>query len=410
MVQTFIQGSALTSNINQDQRVIDMSEEIAFKAPRISPFLFLAQRPSMPYGNPETGAKTVSFNLRGVFNTTFKWLEDELRDMSTTTSAQIADATTLWVAVTNVNIFQLGDIVDVVPTGEILRVDEIDTVGLQIKVTRGWGTTAAAAASATNNTLLIIGNVNAENARSRPTSDILTTTKQNYIQTTRNPFDGSDKTQQTQLYGIQDYRMYKRNTKFLEHLYNIESSLLFGQPFSGTEYQGSSPEIQTGGVLYFVNQNVQDMGGGALTKADFEDWLADAFDFGSDEKFLFCGKAVSKAISKFAGDTSSAPVSTVYVQNLATTFGIKIRTYQSDNGIVHIIRHGLLKGDTYKGYGILIDPKFMRMARLKKGDWFKMYPDIQENDRAGWKDEYRTDFGLELRLPINHGLLTGVGG
>lgn len=406
-MSTYYTGAAQLNTLNQDMRVIDMANQIPFLAPRITPFLFLAQRPTIEFGQAEKGAKSISFNYREVFNVEYKWMEDQLRDMQTTASAAFI-STDLNITVAVSNVFQIGDLVLVVATGEIIRVDELNHSTLTVKVTRAFGTTIAGAI-ANGGTLLIIGNVNAENARSRSTSDIIPVTKTNYIQTTKNPFDGSDKTQQVELYGIPDYRMYKRNTKFLEHLYNIESSLLFAEPKLGTEYGGTSMENSTGGVFYHLTQNVKNAAG-ALTKADFEDWLADVFEYGSDEKFLFCGSNVSKAISKFAGDMSSAPVSTVYVQNLATTFGIKIRTYVSDNGILHIVRHGLLKGATYGGYGFVVDPKQLKVVRLKKGDWMKLYTDIQENDRTGWKDEYRSDFGFQYQLIKTGGVIKGVTG
>lgn len=408
-MSTYYTGAAALNTINQDMRVIDMSNEIPFLAPRITPFLFLAQRPTIEYGNNERGAKSLTFNYREVFNVQFLWMEDQLRDMTTTINkvgGYVAGDLSLVVASSQV--FQIGDQVLVPATGEIMRVDELTHATNTVKVTRAFGTTAANSI-ANGATLLIIGNVNAENARARPTSDIIPVTKTNYIQTVRNPFDGSDKTQQTELYGIKDYRMYKRNTKMVEHLYNCESALLFGEPKLSTEYNGTNQEIATGGLLYWLNQNGMNANG-PLTKADFEDWLGDVFEYGSDEKFLFCGRNVSKAISKFAGDMSSAPVSTVYVQNLATTFGVKIRTYVSDNGILHIVRHNLLKGPVYGGYGIAVDPKQMKLARLRKGDWMKLYTDIQENDRAGWKDEYRTDLGLEYKLVQTGGVLKGVTG
>lgn len=408
-MSTFYTGAATLGSLNQDMRVIDMSNEIPFLAPRLTPFMFLAQRPTIDYGSNEAGSKSITFNYREVFNIEYKWMEDQLRDMQTQVNkASGYLSSDLYIIVDTSNVFQLGDQVLVVSTGEILRIDELDHVTNTAKVTRGFGTTAAAAI-ADDALLLIIGNVAAENSRSRPTSDIIPVTKSNYIQTSKNPFDGSDKTQQTELYGVKDYRMYKRNTKFLEHMYNVESSLLFSEAKLGSEYGGTAAENSTAGCLSFLTENVFNANG-PLTKNEFEDWLGDAFDYGSDEKFLFCGKRVSKAISKFAGDMSSAPVSTVYVQNLAKMFGIKIRTYVSDNGIVHIIRHGLLSGATYGGYGMLLDPKQIRLVRLKKGDWMKLYTDIQENDRTGWKDEYRTDFGFELKLRKHHGLLKGVTG
>lgn len=410
MVQTFHQGAALITNINQDQRVIDMAGEIPYKAPRISPFLFCGMKPTVAYGQNERDSRSVAFSVRTVFNTEFKWLENELREFTTMVNNGAGYvAADLWIVVDSVSIFQTGDLVLHVSSGEVVRVDEIDTANVKIKVTRSFGTTAAASLS-DNDVLQIIGNVSAENSRSRESNDVIPVTKSNYIQTSETTFDGSKKSQQVELYGIKDYRTYKRGTKYIEHLYNIESSLIFGEENgSGTEYNGTAQELSTAGILRYATENNFDVSG-ALTKPDFEDWLGDLFEYGSDEKFLFCGKRVSKAISKFAGDNSSQPVSSVFVQNLAKEFGVKIRTYHSDNGILHVIRHGMLKGDIYGGYGIGVDPAHIKICRLRDGDWMKLYTDIQENDRKGWKDQYLTDFGLQVQLPSYHGVIKGVEG
>lgn len=409
MVQTFFQNAATTTNINQDQRVIDMQGEIPYKAPRLTPFLFLGMRPTMKFGGTDKDERTVSFNVRTVFNTEFKWLENELREFTTLVNGALTSSD-LWFVVDNINIFQLGDLVQIISTGEVVRVDEIDLAGLRFKGTRSFGTTAAAAV-ADDATVQIIGNVAAENSRSRPGNDIVPVTKVNYIQTSETSFDGSKKTQQQELYGIKDYRLYRRGTKYIEHLYNVESSIIFGEPNgSGTEYQGSAPELATGGFLYHATENVYDIGG-ALTKSELEDSLGDIFEHGdTDEKFMFSGKKITKAMSKMPGDNTSQPVSSVWVQNLAKEFGVKIRTYHSDNGMLHVIRHGMLKGDVYAGYGLVMDPRHIKICRLRNGDWFKLYTEVQENDRKGWKDQYITDFGFQLELPSYHGVIKGVEG
>lgn len=413
MTLNFINSTPVMNNINQSQRVVDMTGELAqtFLAPRISPFLFTAMKPTIPYGASDPGTRSVTFNTRNVVNTKFDWLEDELRGFTTTATATIASTVTA-LPVTDANTFQLGDTVLVVATGEIFRVNVVDYGNNNLtNITRGFGTTAAGTITSAG-TLQVIGNVNAENSRSRPTQDTLPNVQTNYIQTTKHPFDGSDKVQQVQLYGIKDYRMYKRSTKFIEHLQSIESTLMFGEPKLGAEYGGSAPENATGGLLYWLQQNRQNASG-TLTRAVFESWLQQSFNYtvggGGNEKFLFAGTTLTGAINKFTG-TSTGIQTTTYIQNLETKFGVKIRTYQSDSGLVHIIPHGLLTGATYGGYGILIDPTLIRLARLPKGNWFQLHTDIQENDREGWKDEYRTDFGLEVKQAKCHGVLYGVTG
>lgn len=408
---TFIDGAAnMLANINSDERKVDMAPAIAMKAPRVSPLLLLSQRPTIPYGINEKGAKTVKFNTRTVINYEYKWLEDETRTRSSQINGAAFDSSTIVITVDDASIFQVGDLVDVVATGEILRVNATDTTAETISVTRSWGATAAGAL-ADNGVLLVVGNVNAENARAREASDVITTTKTNYIQTTRHPFAGSHAMERSELYGG-NQRSYKRKKFFLEHLLDIESSILFSEGNAGSEYNGTGIEYSTKGLLELLTENVT-AAGGTLSKATWLTWLKSLFKYGSDEKFVFASPTVANAVTGFAGNDTSAPKSSIYVQNLATTFGVNIFTYVTKFGTVHIVMHGLLSdiySSVYDGYAIAIDPQHLQMVHVRGGDKFQMYTDIQENDRAGWKDEYRTDFGIQYDIISTGGVLTGVTG
>ena len=408
---TFIDNSAnLLSNINQDERKVDMAPAIAMKAPRIAPLMLIAQRPTIPYGISEKGAKTVKFNTRTVINYEYKWLEDEVRTRSSQVNGTTFDTNSIQITVDDASIFQIGDLVDVVTTGEILRVNSSDTTNDIISVTRSWGSTAAGAL-ADNSVLLVVGNVNAENARAREASDVITTTKVNYIQTTRHPFAGSHATERSELYGG-NQRSYKRKKFFLEHLLDVEASCWFSEGNEGSEFNGSGIEYSTKGLLELLTENVT-AAGGTLSKSTWHTWLKSIFTYGSDEKFIFASPTVANAVSNFAGNDASAPKSSIYVQNLANVFGVNIFTYVSKFGTVHIIMHGMLSANTaavYDGYAVAVDPEHLQMVHVRGGDKFTMYTDIQESDRAGWKDEYRTDFGIQYDTISTGGVLTGVTG
>lgn len=402
------QQAVMLANINQDERQIDMDPAIALLAPRIAPFLLLSQQPSIPYGSHEEGARKPTFNTRMVINYEFKWLEDELRATSTQVNQSggyTSSDTSL--TVDDASVFAVGDLIDVVATGEILRVDVSNPTTNVITVTRSWGTTAAASLS-DNDVLKLIGNVNAENSRARTYTGMQTTTKTNYIQTTRHPLEGSHAHERSGLYG-QNQRAYLRKKEFNEHMRAIESSLLFGEGNAGTEYNGSGREYSTNGLLSYISTNVT-TGVGTLSKATWNTWLQDLFTYGKGEKVILCSGTVAQAVNNFSGDTTSNPKSTIYVENLAKAFGINIVTYVCKFGTVHLIMHGLLDGTVYGGYAIGIEPEHIRMVNVRGGDKFTLYQNIQEPDRAGWKDEYRTDFGLEFKLEQNAALMTGVTG
>ena len=409
---TYYNNALTTQNILADEKKVDMSTEVAQLAPRLSPFMLLANAPSVAFdGGQQSGVTQITFGTRTVKNFEFDWMEDELKSKATAINLVGGYGTGDTVLVVDdASIFLPGDTVLSPASGEVLRVDDRNTTSNTITVTRAFGPVAAAAL-ADDAVLKITGNVNAENGRSRIYTNTVKTKKTNYIQTIRHTVEVTRMMQLTDTYSG-DPRTYERAKVLREHLEDIEAALMFGKKYKGTEYGGSNVEYATGGLLEFAaGANAISTGVGTLTKATWLSWLKDLFKYGpNEERIIFASSTAAAAVAAFGGNNTSDPKATVLVANLEREFGMLINTYHTLVGVVHIIIHPLLTGSVYDGYMVAFDPSMVRMAVPEGGDRFMLYPDLQPLDQQGYKDEYRTDCGLEVRLTKTMGLMTGITG
>jgi hypothetical protein len=379
MATTILTGVHDTIDINQDRRVVDMSNKIALLEPSKTPLTVLLQK----------------LRKKKVINPEYKWLEDELIPRTATVSgAQTAGELTINVQTNEGNYFRVGDIVVHTASGETMLVTAV--AASIITVTRSYGATAASALS-DNDELLIIGNASTEGATLPTIKTTKTTTVTNYTQIFRTPFGATRTEHQSDLYGGSD-RNYLRMKKGITHMRDIERSFWFGEKREDTS--GSTPRRTTGGALEFISTNVTNLASAGLTETTFEDFTRSVFRYGSDTKFLFCSPLTISKINEFArGKLELIPTD--------QTFGIKIHRYLSGHGVLNLVRTVLFEGQTYDEYAVCLDLENVQM-RVMQDTILKQ--NVQANDEDGWKDEYLTEAGFMLELEKTHGLLTNVGG
>ena len=77
-------------------------------------------------------------------------------------------------------------------------------------------------------------------------------------------------------------------------------------------------------------------------------------------------------------------------------------------GRLYLVHRHALDG-YFSDWGFIVNLKALKLRPLKGRDT-KLRANIQENDRDGWKDEYKTEFGVEVRLEKTHGIIYGVTG
>lgn len=332
----------------------------------------------------------------------FSWFEDKMigkwTQINNAGGAYTADTTEL--VVDDADIFQIGDLVKAVATGEVLRVTGVDPTGgaaQHIDVTRGFGTTAKHADAVANNAYLF--RIGQSLAEGYTIGDQLITTKtpvDNYIQIFSRPVQVTETANAVAMYGG-NRRAYERRKVGIDMKRDIEAQFLFGEP----KLDATGPRYATGGVRYFMASTSPALNAaGALHKDDFDAFLMNAFTYGSSEKFLFASPLVLSHINSWADGY-------VYTDPGARKeWGVKFTTYVSPFGTVHLILNRNFSGP-YAGYAMLIDIKEV-VYRYLEGLDLTLKTNLQPSNVKYLLDEYAGHIGLELHNPEKHGLIYGV--
>lgn len=384
-----ISGVRTTDGILAARRVVDMAPKIVMlEDDRKSLMTFLG-----------------ALNTRKVKNPKFNWLTDEIvpKADAVDDGTGMTDSDTAMV-VDNGQYFTVNDIIKIPRTGETCLVTAVS--GDTLTITRSWGTVAAAAI-VDNDPVLRIGNAYSENSTLRDSSNNLysATTVEvdnyNYVQTFRDAFGLSRREQGSELYGGDD-RSHQRMKKLLEHCEKINLAFWHG------ERQIATNRTTTGGLLEVIpSANTEAIA--TLTETELEDFLRANTRYGGSKskggkrKTLFCSRFVNQVISAFARDNQR-----VTNPGGSIKYGVHATEYHSGTGaVIDIVTDHALEGAVYNGYAALVDPSDMALAQF--GDeYMKLHTDLQENDRDGVVDEYRSDVGLQSGEARHHGLITGV--
>lgn len=360
-----------TDNTSNNPR--DVPAAVYELEPDISPLLVLLNKlGSEPATNPK-----------------IEWLEDESMPRITTLSASAAsNATSFGVTA---DYFRVGDVVRFTSQGFAILVSA--TAAGSISGGKVGGTSQASAANASE--VFIISNANAEGASLREIKYPQLVTASNYAQIHRSPFGVTGTEAATKHYGG-DERKRLQNKFGREHARAIEQTLFFGaRDLSGTNQR------LCGGVKEFISTNVTNDSGGT-TEAEWQTFLKTGFRYGSEEKWAFCSPTAMAALEGYARSN----IKTSGSSDHATTYGIKMSQYVSGQGIVNLVMHRDWQDSTnYGGYIFLLDVEALRYRPLRDT---VLRQSVQAPDYDGFKDEYLTEFSLQVQHERRHALLTGV--
>jgi hypothetical protein len=290
-----------------------------------------------------------------------------------------------------------------------------------------------------------IGNAASEADRSKTGFTQFPTEISNYTQIFRQPFHFSrtalaagvkwDKT------GI-----YKTTAKdnSLKHMVQMERAALWGiRTSNATTNDDGETSIRrtTGGLLWFLQQwekgNTGNGGAfdyrpggsdisasawnasddkrildinGTVTADEFENIIERAFRHTSEtsfEKLWLAGSGIMSVLNKFVARQG------LKMTKLMTdeAYGMNVSTYESPHGIIHVGTHPLLsQTPAYRNSGFILDIGNLIYTPLNGADT-ELYKNRQAPDYDGRKDEWLTEFGLEIRFPESHMFidrLTGI--
>ena len=378
-----IRGQRTTKNINQDRRKVDMSERIALLQPSKAPLVVLTKK----------------LNSKSTINPIFNWMEDDLDARW----GEVDEGSTVGSAdnefgVEDPNIFNVGDIVKVPDTGEIMRVTNVDTSNDEITCDRGYGTTSAQDID-DGSDIVIIGSAHKEGGSAPEALSTKVSTINNYTQIFKTSVKVTKTQEASELYGGSD-RNHQRKKKGIQHSVDIEKAGLFGE--KSEHVSGDEVIRTTAGVLSLIEGNAQTYdASGELTEDEFEkEWLEELFRYGNDKKTLFASARLISIINSWGRDK-------LHMETGEETFGLSVYKYLSAHGELNIVKHPLLENE-YSNWGIALDIENVRWRPLQGRDT-SLETNIQGNDDDYYLDQYLTEGGFEVKLPETHGILKNVG-
>lgn len=369
-----------TNTIAGHRLRIDMSEKIAELEPNASPLITLTKKMK---------------RRRVVTNPEFSWMEQDPGNRWD--AINNANSATVW-TVGNAGYFRVGDIVQVPRTTEVVLVTAVNNTENTITVKRGWGGSTTAQLE-DNEPLVILGNANEEGAKLREIKTTEPVKKTNYTQILRTPVGVTNTLAATSTYGPKAMAYY-RHLDGINHAIDMERTMWLGK--KDKDIHNGKHRRTTGGILEFLTENVLEVSAnsGGLTEQAFTEWLEDVFRYGSSEKILFACGRLCTIIDLWAQNK----LKTVPGER---TYGVKIKEYVSSHGTLYIVKHKLFEGAVYGGMGVILDMNNVAYCPLKGRDT-KLLTGRQDPDEDAVKDEYITEFGVEVRLPKTHAIIKGV--
>lgn len=385
---TILQGTVDTEDILADERVVDMSERMYKLQPDATQFYTMLNK----IGSKEATREKIN------------WLEDEyMPRVSALAASATSAATTVDVTTGEGKLFRAHDIVRNMETGEGYLVTSVSTDTLTI--TRTWGGVAAASSTSAGK-LMIVGNAHPQMAGSATPHVVKRVLGYNYTGIQRDPFSFSGTQTAIELYGGREPGKELRK-KAVEHKRAIESTLFWGARDIDTS-ASPGPRHSAGGAVEYISTYVTNASG-ALTPAEFDDFLRAPLAFGNPRsKVFFCAPLVASVLSQMLRG--------VWQPNTVgdKKFGAHVEAFISGAygyQIPIIVKREWADldatGTNYGTWGFLIDMDYVRLRPLRDRNT-QVRRNIQEPSADGETHEYRTEFSLEFAWEKTHAILKGV--
>ena len=402
---THIIGVSDTLVIEQSQRLPDIEDKVYILEPAETPLTaFITQIGKI--GDGGGNFKGQALQKLVTINPEFTEFEDAYTGVwSTVNHGAGYDAAATSIVVSLASIFTKYDLVKVVRTGEIMRINAaVDYSGKALTVTRGAGATAAAAINDTDD-LLLISSAYEEGAAKGISNQTKLTKVTNYTQIFKTAFsltgtEDNSSTYPGQTAGSEKKRLRTKNG--IEHAKKIERAYLFGEKKETTGPDGK-PLRFTGGIIEGIVAagNVVDMADEEMTKEDFISFLSlYGFKYGSKEKLFLCGSTILAAIDGFA-DTK------LELTTSDKTYGVEVRKWVSSFGTLNIVLHPMFDG-AYAGYGVILDMETIKHRPLQNRDTV-LQTNIQDAGDDEVTDQYMTETGLARVNFQKNALIKNVG-
>ncbi len=375
---------------------------------------------SFPNGKMVLTALTSLMKSRAVTDYRYHWWEKALDNRQVTLDADVlAGDLTLTVAAGAYK-FKTGDVLEVLTTSEHLLVTADPTADTVLTVQRGFqGTVAAAVTIATAGTNLQvqgIGSAYEEGSDAPSGVNYDPVERSNNTQIFRNTLEATRTAMQTRLRTGDEVREAKRECLEI-HGVDMERAFWFGKKASTT--LNGKPMHTTDGVFASIDSgNIKTVTSdypAGLTMTGLEEYMYNAFRFGSNEKLGVCGNRALLTIQQVIRKNSTWMIT----QGLKEA-GMNVARITSPFGDIVLKSHPLwnqMTGGVNGGtpyYGVeswlaILDMVEFNYDYLTSSDT-QYQPKLQTNGMDGLQSGYLTEAGLEVHHPLNHYLLKNLVG
>lgn len=384
-----LSGLVDDQDILQNERVIDMDDEITMLDPDTTQFTTLLSQVAK----------------KGADSTKVEWLEDQLFPRLSAVSGSQTDSDADIEVTTGEGVyFRAGDVVRNQRTGEAFKVVSVSTDTLTCTGNRGIGRVAAAAMN-NGDQLLIVANAAAQGATLGTRKVNKRVAQYNYTQIVRNPYGFTRSLMASRLYGGAEPGK-ERAKKAIEHKRSIEYLLFWGTRALNTS--GNEPVGFAGGLYEFVTTNVKNAAG-SLTKALLDTYFRDFLQHAHSRSVVFfVSPVIAQAISGFLRDAWQ-PASVD-----AKLWGAKVDGFIS--GAYGYRVPVIVKKDwndfstsntQFGGWGFSVDMENVALRTLRNTALLR---DRQANDADSYDEEYLTELSVQISQEKHHGVVTGVTG
>lgn len=379
MPPTIREGQLATTEVLANQLVIDMGTKV---------FQY------DPPGSPGMRIFTKRMGSKKAKSTTVRWPEDEPVPYWDQVNGAIASGVTALV-VDNGAYFQVGNLLKVISTGEVVRVTVV--TGNTLTVTRGY--IGAAAAIADNAYVLNLSTAETEGDNSPAAQATVKVERTNIVQIIKTPVHFTETLIAVESYTGDDFA-YSRRKAGEAHARRWEEVAIHGRKREDTSTAAHAIRA-AGGIDETLATNILDAGG-ALTETEFRAWLGPVFRYsvnpGRTRKLLMASQALINTINSWGLDK-------LQLNGTASqTYGMDIKTYEAGFGRLEVVYHPLLELGA-AGVGYIIDPDGIQYRPLRGT---RLQTNIQANDEDGKKDQFITEATFQFAMEKTAGKIHNV--
>lgn len=246
---------------------------------------------------------------------------------------------------------------------------------------------------------------------------------ENYTQIYRTPFTIAGSALRTSL-KYDETGPYKDKAKeaSIQHMTEIEKSMIFGRKNLVTNPASGLPEYNTAGILYFLqqwelgtvygntaatvdtddNKRLIANSGGTMSERTYDGYLERLFrvtNNKTNEKLCLCGSGFLMILNQMYRNKT---VLQAKQGSADETYGMSVVSHMTSFGIIHYRTHPLFSANPIMRFnGLFLDVHNLRYRFLMGRDT-DLLKSRQPNDADYRKDEWMTEAGQELRFPESH--------